>query len=225
MASLAFPVSAVIFDVDGVLVDSYEPHYQSWLEFARRRGWRFSREEFVKTFGRTSREILLETWGSAEATWEDLHIAHMDDEKESIYRDLIADHCPIMEGASALIDALHQAGLQIAVGSSGPPENVELVLRHVDPLHKIRGVVTGRDVQRGKPDPQVFLTAAHKLGVPPNQCIVVEDAPAGIEAAHRAGMRCVGILSTGRTPEQLVAAELRVHSLVELTPEIFRQLH
>ena len=95
------------------------------------------------------------------------------------------------------------AGFRVAVGSSGPAENVQLAIERLGVGRLLSATVTGNDVKRGKPDPQVFLTAAARMQVPPVRCVVVEDAPVGVEAAHRGGMRAVAIASTGRTVEQL----------------------
>lgn len=129
-----------------------------------------------------------------------------------------------MLGAKELIVALDEAGFQLAVGSSGPPENIEFVLTQLGVKDRFDAIVTGRDVTRGKPDPEVFLTAAKKVGVDPDRCVVVEDAPPGVAAAHAGGMKCIGMASTGRTPEMLCEAELVVHSLTTLSPESFDKL-
>src|SRR5690606_24181756 len=113
---------------------------------------------------------------------------------------------------------LHADGFRIAVGSSGPPENVDLAIEKLGIGPFLSAKVTGLDVTRGKPDPQVFLIAAQKLGVPPERCVVVEDAPAGVAAAKAAGMACVGFPSTGRTRDDVADADLIIASLNELSP-------
>jgi beta-phosphoglucomutase len=205
---------AVIFDVDGVLVDSYRSHLESWVLAARRHGIDITEEQFAKTFGRTSREIIAEFWGDA-LTAEQMRA--IDDQKEAAYRDLIREHFPAMDGATELVRALHAAGFRLAVGSSGPPENIELSLTGLHCRDAFGVVVTGRDVTRGKPDPQVFQIGAERLGIAPASCVVIEDAPAGVAAARAAGMRCIALLGTA-TPDQLSAADLVVASLRELDP-------
>jgi beta-phosphoglucomutase len=205
---------AVIFDVDGVLVDSYGAHLRSWVLMAREHGLEITEQEFASTFGQTSREIIARFWGP------DLdHAAReaLDARKEAIYRDLIRAEFPAMPGAVALIDALAAEGFLLAVGSSGPPENIELTLDRLGRRHQFRAMVTGRDVTRGKPDPQVFEIAAARLGVPADRCVVVEDAPVGIDAARAAGMASVALVGTV-PPERLAAADLVVRSLRELDP-------
>ena len=123
-----------------------------------------------------------------------------------------------------MLRSLHDAGFRLAVGSSGPPENVALVLDRLEARDLFEAVVTGEDVTRGKPDPEVFLIAAKRLGVPPARCAVIEDAPPGIAAANAAGMTSVGLLSTGRKPDDLAAARIVVQSLGELSPQVLRDL-
>lgn len=178
--------------------------------------------EFASSFGRTSREIISERWSDGPVS--DETVSELDDRKESIYREIIRASFPAMDGAARLVPALGDAEILMAVGSSGPPENVQLVLDQVDPHRRIQAIVTGADVTRGKPDPQVFQMGAERLGVPPSRCVVVEDAPPGVAAAHAAGMRCIAIASTGRTAEELKAADVIARSLAELSPERIRQL-
>ena len=129
-----------------------------------------------------------------------------------------------MPGGLELLAGLHAAGFRLALGSSAPPENVELVIERLELGRWLDAVVTGRDVTRGKPDPQVFLLAAERLGVPPARCVVIEDAPVGIAAARAAGMAAVALASTGRTRESLAAADLVIDRLDELSPERLRRL-
>jgi beta-phosphoglucomutase len=211
---------AVIFDMDGVLVDSYHAHYRSWLETARPWGLTFSEAEFGATFGRTSREIIEHFWGQGRFSGEE--IAALDAAKEAAYRAIVARDFPAMPGAKETIPALHAAGFRLGIGSSGPPENVELALERLGIRPWSGAAVTGEDVTRGKPDPQVFLLAAERLGVRPRRSVVVEDAPAGIAAAHAAGMAAVGFVSTGRTREGLAEADCLIRAFGELTPELIR---
>ncbi|HJW69994.1 MAG TPA: HAD family phosphatase [Candidatus Binatia bacterium] len=206
------PGRAVIFDVDGVLVDSYDAHMRSWLLMGREHGLTITEEQFASTFGQTSREIIARFWGS-DLSREDAEA--LGARKEAIYRDLIRERFPAMDGSVELIDALADAGFRLAVGSSGPPENVELTLDCLGRASRFNAVVTGRDITRGKPDPQVFQIAAERLGLPPARCIVVEDAPVGITAARAAGMASVALVGTVAA-DRLGEADLVVRSLREL---------
>lgn len=213
---------AVIFDIDGVLVDSYEAHYRSWHRLAVENGRAYSEAEFAKGFGRTSREIIAETWGDMSLT--DDQVRQLDERKEAIYRDLIQHDFPAMPGARGLIRALHDAGFLLAVGSSGPPENVDLAVELLGITPLLQAMVSGRDVTKGKPHPEVFLKAAERMRADPERCIVIEDAAAGVQAAHAGGMKCVGLVSTGRTPDELAAADLVIARLDQLSPTKLRSL-
>jgi beta-phosphoglucomutase len=212
----------VIFDMDGVLVDSYRAHWQSWHFMADELGRGLTEEQFVTTFGRTSREIIAEHWGADSLSPEE--IAEFDRRKEALYREIVDRDFPAMEGASDLIRDLSAAGFRMAIGSSGPPANVQLCVDRLGAQPYLQALVTGKDVKRGKPDPEVFLTAAQRLGVVPVNCVVVEDAPVGITAANSAGMTSVALLSTGHTEESVTHAKLIVKSLRELSPERIGEL-
>ena len=205
----------VIFDMDGVLVDSYRAHWESWQFMAHELGKGLTEEQFVSTFGRTSREIIAEHWG-ADCLSAD-QIADFDRRKEALYRQIVHRNFPAMDGAIELLRGLHDAGMRLAVGSSGPPENVALAVERLGAEPYFDALVTGKDVTKGKPDPQIFLIAAKRLGVPPEKCAVVEDAPVGISAANAAKMASIALVSTGHTPESVSHARLVVRSLRELS--------
>jgi beta-phosphoglucomutase len=214
----------VIFDIDGVLIDSYEPHFESWQMLAAELGQTVTPEQFAASFGRTSKDIIRIWWsGLFGADLTDKKIAELDEKKEAAYREVVAKTKPVMEGAVELIDALHAAGFKLAVGSSGPPANVELSLKLLGRESKFSARVTGMDVTRGKPDPQVFLMAAGKLGVKPAECAVIEDAPAGVAAANAAHMASIGLLGT-TDALGLKAAKLIVPTLRGLEPETIEEL-
>jgi beta-phosphoglucomutase family hydrolase len=205
--------TGVLFDMDGVLVDSYRPHLESWQALAREEELPFDREALARAFGRTSREIIATLWPDRAEDAE-----RLSERKEAAYRALIEADFPAMPGAAELVRDLDAAGLALALASSGPPANVELALERLRVRDCFAAVVTGHDVRRGKPDPQVFLLAAERLGLPPAGCVVIEDAPVGVRAAHAAGMAAVALLSTGRRREDFaeVGPELVVATLREL---------
>ncbi|MHB8900903.1 MAG: HAD family hydrolase [Thermoguttaceae bacterium] len=213
---------AVIFDMDGVLIDTFEAHFESWQVATRLEGLEMSRSQFAETFGRTSREIITFLWPQKSADAD--AVRELDDRKEEAFRQIIAERFPPMGGAKELLQQLAAGGFGLAVGSSAPPANVAMVIERLGAGELFGAVVTGQDVSRGKPDPQVFLLAAERLAVSPRRCVVVEDAPLGLDAARAAGMRCVGMASTGRTRRQLAHADLVVESPTELSPEVFRRL-
>jgi beta-phosphoglucomutase len=213
---------AVIFDMDGVLVDSYHAHARSWQVMAAEWGCTMTGAQFDATFGRTSREIIAALWPDAERSEEE--IAAMDARKEAAFREILAADFRPMPGVDRLLHSLFESGVPMAVGSSGPPENVDLVLSLLGKRHWFASIVTGMDVTRGKPDPQVFLLAAYRLGTAPQRCVVVEDAPLGIMAAKAAGMGSVGLASTGRARWMLADADLAIDTLEALSPRVLRQL-
>jgi HAD superfamily hydrolase (TIGR01509 family) len=211
---------AVIFDMDGVLVDSYAAHFQSWQKLYGELGIEYSEAAFAADFGRTGRDILLRRLAE---NLTDARFREIDGRKEGYYRDVIRENFPAMDGAEELIAALADDGFRLAIGSSGPPENVQLVLEKLRNGKRIAATVTGVDVTRGKPDPQVFLLAADRLGVPPSFCAVIEDAVHGVTAARQAGMAAIALTGTS-TREELAAADLVVDSLRELSPDRIREL-
>jgi beta-phosphoglucomutase len=214
------PEYGVIFDLDGVLVDSYHAHFASWRALYGELGLDYSEEAFAADFGRTSRDILRRTLGDSLT---DQRVRELDERKEALFRDILQKDFPAMDGAVELIDALYDDGLRLAVGSSGPPENIELSLAKLGRADKFAAIVTGADVTRGKPDPQVFQTAAGRLGLPAESCAVVEDAVHGIEAARRAGM--IAIALTGTAPrDELKHANIIVERLRDLSPKLIRRL-
>ena len=213
---------AVIFDVDGVLVDSYRPHYESWHETAERHGVDYTEDDFLKGFGRTSREILRDQWGLTDAPDEELE--EIDAAKEAAYRRIVAENFPAMAGAADLIRRLHDAGWKVAAGTSGPPENLSLCIDKLGVGPLLGAAVNGKQVARGKPAPDIFLKAAEGLGVSPNRCVVVEDSTPGVRAAKAAGMACLGYLSTGHERGELDEADRVVESFAGLTPDDFTTL-
>lgn len=214
------PQLAVIFDVDGVLTDSYRPHYRSWQRMFAEHDITFTDDEFRRNFGRTNRDILT-TLYPGKLTDDEMH--QWGERKEELYREIIAAEFEPMAGAVELIDSLAAAGFKLGVGSSGPPANIRVTLEKLGRAAQITAVVTGADVERGKPDPQVFLLAGERLGVLPTRCAVIEDAPQGIEAANRAGMTSIGLTGT-TTREKLSHATLVVDRLSELDPEKIARL-
>jgi beta-phosphoglucomutase len=211
---------AVIFDVDGVLTDSYQPHFLSWQRMFGELDVAFTEEQFRGTFGRTNRDIFGELY---QGSLSEDQIRAWGDRKEVLYREIIAEQFVPIPGAVELLDALAAAGFKLAVGSSGPPENIQVTLEKLGRAHLFSALVTGADVQRGKPDPQVFLLGAERLGVPPAHCAVVEDAPQGVEAANRAGMASIALTGT-TTREALSHARLIVDRLDELEPDRIAKL-
>lgn len=216
---------AAIFDLDGTLVDSFDAHWRSWHAMCARHGVNLPRELFVRSFGMRNDRIVELYWredGKTPPSVSDA--AGYADEKEALYRGLVAESFPAMAGGRELLARLHDAGWLLAVGTSGPPENLRVAVDELDASRWFHTEVCGRDVEHGKPAPDIFLKAAERMGVPPDRCVVVEDAVPGIEAAHAAGMPCVAICSEGHTHAELSSAELVIDKFDELTVEVMRAL-
>jgi beta-phosphoglucomutase len=213
----------VIFDVDGVLVDSYTAHFHSWLALSDERGChRMTEDEFRATFGRTSRETIAALWPGPGLTADE--IAELDDRKEELFREMLRRDFQAIPGARRLIVELKQAGFGLAAGSSGPPANVFLTIDQLQARDLFDVVVTAADVTRGKPDPEVFLTCARRLHVAPTACAVIEDAVVGVEAANRAGMFSIAFVAPGRDVNLFHHASLVVPALSDLSPANIRRV-
>jgi len=201
-----------IFDMDGVLVDSSEAHYQAWHRLGEEQGVPFDRALFDHTFGMTNYQII-PMWLADKADGPDVPALSL--RKEVLYRDAARTVLQPLDGVPELLDSLASAGFRLAVGSSGPRANVEMTLEILNAADRFTAMATLEEVKTGKPDPEVFLIAARKLGLPPERCVVVEDAPQGVEAGLGAGAKVVAVTST-RTADALEGAHLIVHSLREV---------
>jgi beta-phosphoglucomutase family hydrolase len=188
------PARAFIFDMDGTIVDNMAFHTDSWLAFFARRGKTYEADAFFReTAGAQGREILRARLGPDVP---DDEIAVLAQEKDALYRDLYGPHRRAIEGFETLVTDSRAQGVKLAVATSAPPLNIVFTLDELDLRRHFDAVVGAADVKQGKPHPDVFLKAAEQLGVDPGECIVFEDAPMGVEAARRAGMRAVVITTT-----------------------------
>ena len=185
---------AFIFDMDGTIVDNMAFHTESWLAFFARRGKTFDPDAFFReTAGAQVREILRQR---LDPDIPDDEIAVLAQEKEALYREMYGPHRSAIQGFEDFVTAARAQGVKLAVATSAPPANIVFTLDELDLRRHFDAVVGAADVARGKPHPDVFLKAAEKLGVNPANCIVFEDAPMGVEAARRAGMKAVVITTT-----------------------------
>ena len=211
---------AVIFDLDGVLVNTGEFHKQSWSDLAGRQGWEFSEEIFRQTFGMQNYQIIPILAGRQLPAGE---IDRLSKWKEQRYRELVAGKLTLLDGVRDLIEDLKAQGFLLAVGTSTPRINLEFMLDHTQLHNCFNALVTSEDVTRGKPAPDTFLKAAQKLAVPPENCVVVEDAVPGVQAAKAAGMAVIAVTTT-RSRADLAEADRVVDSLAELTADDFTKL-
>jgi beta-phosphoglucomutase family hydrolase len=208
---------AVLWDLDGTLVDSEEFHWQSWRDTLAPEGLSITYDQFLASFGMKNDPIMRNWLAGGYSPERGVRLAEA---KEADYRRLVGAHgLSALPGAREWLTALHKAGWKQAIVTSAPAANADVMLRALGMTSLFDTIVTAEDVSAGKPDPEVFLTGAARLGVPPSRCIVVEDAVAGIEGARRAGMKSVGVST--RVP---LAADVFVKSLLDLAPDQFDRL-
>ena len=191
---------ALIFDMDGTMIDSMPWHARAWVEFALRRGMAVDVPDLMRrTTGRNAFECACELMGREVSVQEADAITH---EKESIYREMFGAAFAEVAGFRAFAAQAVARGLKIAVGTAGDRHNIEFVMSRLQMSPLPLAIVGGDEGLPGKPQPAIFLEAARRIGVAPERCIVFEDAPFGIEAARRGGMRAVAVCTT-HTPDEL----------------------
>lgn len=183
----------VIFDMDGVLADTGPIHYESWVKLAKQIRVKFSKKFFNLTFGQQSVSITRKLVGpkikqEVVEKWANL--------KERYYREMVKNKLKPLPGALILIKELHARNFKLAIGSSGPPENVDLLLSTLSIKDYFDVIITAAEVKNGKPAPDVFLIAAEKLNIKVDNCLVIEDAPVGIISARKAGMKVIALRTT-----------------------------
>jgi HAD superfamily hydrolase (TIGR01509 family) len=201
--------SALLFDMDGTLVDSMPAHARSWEVFTRRHGIAMPVDEVLrKTTGRTGVECIRILMG--DDVDEQRAIALIN-EKEALYRDFFGRDFRAVAGVREFTRRATQRGLKLAVASAGDQHNIAFALEHLELPQPPDAIVGGDEGLAGKPDPALFLEAARRLQVPPAECIVFEDAPFGIEAARRAGMRAVAVCTT-HSPAELAGPHVIAHA-------------
>jgi beta-phosphoglucomutase len=212
---------AVVWDLDGTLVDSGPLHYETWRETLRdKMQFDLSRELFDSTFGKCNADTLAMIF---DAPLSQELVQELGDHKEALYRKEARELLRPISGALELVAALHTAGWKQAIATSAPRLNLVLTDDMFDFNRWIPVQLSVSDVSRGKPDPEIFLLAAERSGVMPERCVVVEDSPAGIMAARSAGMASIGVATTHEAGE-LKQADRVVESLEELSPHDFERL-
>jgi HAD superfamily hydrolase (TIGR01509 family) len=209
---------AVLWDMDGTLIDSEEFHWISWRNTLANEGITITREQFLASFGQRN-DSIIPPWLGATATGE--RIEKISKAKEELYRHLVRrDGMSPEPGVATWLHRLHHEGWLQAIASAAPRANIDAVLEALSATHIFQGIISADDVHRGKPDPEVFLIAASRVGVPPDKCIVVEDAVAGVQGARSAGMKSIGVSHNGKQ----LPADVVVQSLDLLAPDAFERL-
>jgi len=209
---------AVLWDMDGTLIDSEDFHWISWRNTLANEGITISREQFLSSFGQRN-DSIIPRWLGAASTPE--RIERIANAKEELYRHLVRkDGISPLPGVASWLHRLHKEGWIQAIASAAPRANIDTVLEALSATHIFQGIVSADDVHRGKPDPEVFLIAASRVGVPPDRCIVVEDAVAGVQGARSAGMKSIGVNRNGKQ----LPADIVVQSLDLLDSDAFDTL-
>jgi beta-phosphoglucomutase len=209
---------AVLWDLDGTMIDSQEDHFLAWSAALAGHGFSLQRERFPSVFGHRPDEIVRTLLGPDLPAGEVQQIVAA---KWQAYRERLRTHgVQLLPGVADWVKRLARDGWHQAVASDGARWSIDLVLEATGLAPSFAAVVSGQDVPHGKPDPAIFQTAAARLGTPANRCVVVEDAPAGVEAAHRAGMRAIGVLTSHDT----LSADVVVHRLSDLHDGAFERL-
>ena len=208
-------IKGVIFDLDGVLVSTDEFHYKGWAKLAEDEGIPFTREDNHRQRGVSRMESLEVILEKSDKVYTDEQKLEMASRKNNYYVEYLQNLTPkdTLTGAREILEALRKAGIKLAVGSSS--RNTPMIMDKVDICEFFDAVADGNDITNSKPHPEVFLLAAERLGLKPEECVVIEDAEAGVEAAKRAGMRVVGV-----GPAEVGECDARVDSTANLTVEL-----
>jgi beta-phosphoglucomutase family hydrolase len=202
-------LEAVLWDLDGVIADTAQYHYLAWRDVFAERGVDYSMADFMPYFGQRHDTIIKATLGDDVTERE---IQDISDEKQQDYRRRVAENVRALPGAMALLRSLKAGGIKSAIASSAVPDNIELILGGLGIEDYFQTVVHGMEVKEGKPSPEIFQLAAKRLKVKPGNCVVMEDAIAGVAAARSAGMKCVAVTNS-HPGEELKDADLVVDSL------------
>ncbi len=210
---------AVIWDLDGVIIDSADEHRRAWQRMAREDGITFTDADFWATFGKRNDDILPLHWGPLTPE----RLQELANRKERYFREYILNAAVALPGSIELMKGLQEAGFRQALATSTPVENIRLISEVLHLERYLSELVSGESVARGKPAPDIFLKAAADLHVPPSHSLVIEDAVAGIQAARAAGMRCIAVAGARDLPG-LRMADLVVHDLTEVDVERVQQL-
>ena len=216
---MSYPIQAVIWDLDGVILDSADEHRRAWQRLAREEGIPMTDADFWATFGKRNDDIFASLWGNLPPA----QVKILSDRKELYFRELIRESAAPLPGAIELMSELRDAHFDQALASSTPVENIDLIADVLGLKRYFSILVSGETVAKGKPAPDIFLKAAAVLHMHPSVCLVIEDAVAGVEAAHAAGMRCIAVAGNRDLPG-LRKAELTARDLTEVDVRRIQQL-
>ena len=205
---------AVLFDMDGVIIDSNPYHKDAWLEFCRRYEVELKEEDVPRyIYGKTNKTALVDVFQREFSPEESFR---MSEEKEAIYRELHRADISLIKGLDSLLKTFAQHDIPLAVCTNAPIANLDFMLEETGIRPYFKVLIDASQVSKGKPDPEIYLKAARLLDVPPARCIVMEDSTVGVEAGLRAGMKVVGITTT-HTAAELAHTHLVIDDFEELT--------
>ena len=207
--------NAIIWDMDGVIADSGEAHLAAWRALFAERGETLSDEAFTTTFGMANPEILREWCGAGPS---DAEIRELGMRKEGLFREMVAGRVKLLPGVLDWLRWGRAQGITQVVASSGEMANIVVMVQELGIANYFEALVAGGFMPRSKPDPAIFLQAAGAAGVSPAECVVIEDGLVGVEAARRAGMRCLAVTTT-HPAEKLSDADLIMDDLTALDEE------
>ena len=199
----------ILWDMDGVISDSYCLHLAAWQETFAKRGVKFTREDFAGLFGSRNDFIISTVMGKE---FPERYISAVVQEKEEAFRRKATGNIKPFPGVASLLDALKKGNFKLGLVSSAPKENIDLALTELNLAGIFDSIVSGQEVSASKPSPQIFLLATEKLHVAPEYCVVIEDSPLGVKAAKAAGMKCLAVTNTHH-PQNLGEADKVVDSL------------
>ena len=214
--------AAVIFDMDGVLVDSNPYHLAKWIEFLDHHKISYKEEELPEQILGKRNDTAFRYFLGPDLTPEETH--RLSEEIEETFRRVFKPHAKPLPGLDALIKECHAAGIPMAVASSAVRSNIEFVVDALGYRPYFRTMVSGDEVTHAKPDPEIYLKAADHLGIDPADAVAFEDSYVGIEAVNNAGMKCVAIASTFPIEKLAPLATLAVPSFEEINLEKLRAL-
>lgn len=210
---------AVLWDMDGVLVDTGDFHFSAWKQTFEELGVAFDKEDFRATFGMNNAGILEWVYGTKPEPEE---VSQVSEKKEALFRELIKGKAEPLPGVPDWLQQFQAWGIKQAITSSAPPKNIEVLVAELKIEDYFDAIVSGFDLP-GKPNPDVFLKAANAIQVPPENCIVIEDAIAGVEGAKRAGMKCIAVTTTNPA-SKLARADYIVDRLENMDKKDFLSL-
>jgi beta-phosphoglucomutase family hydrolase len=214
-------LKAVLFDIDGTLLDNNDFHKKAWMEYLKGEGKEISDEEFKdKISGRTNLDAVQHIYDK-EMSVEEAEKYYL--KKEEIYRKLYEPHIAPINGLIDFLKQLQESNITMALATSGIQVNIDFMFEHIPIKQYFKTIIQAKDIENGKPDPEIFIKTAEALHIPAKNCVVFEDSTSGVEAGKAAKMKVVA-LTTTHTPEELDKADLVIDDYTGITVDRLRTL-